>query len=583
LFRLRSLTISDYLCLSALALTLALTSASSASATTRTIELDGSGDYTVIQEALFASTKGDTVLVGPGTYTWTNQGSGDDHGMVRYWLSEQDEVTLLSTHGPEATILDAEGQGRIFFANGNNVTNDPVNFLIRGFTMRNGYAPKVPNRDEQEGGAIAMHLCEAIVENCIFENNEAEYGGAVWLGGVGAYDYRNCIFRNNVARLQKTGVDYRAIGGGVFVGGSPQRTTFENCTFTDNHAQYRGGGLMITRGNIEIRDCLFAGNSASAGPTRHGTAIYAFEARFLRMNRVTVRNHDSAPGASVLVLFAEGLELDNSLIAGNSSGVSMHVQDSRNVSAHCTNIHGGVLGNWLGDLAPMRLMNGNMELDPLFCSDEGDLTRVELASPMLAANNSCGTDVGLIQESCVSVPILAAGLRAQRRSGEAVLQWEGVEPVGAGIVLQRSSDAGPTSIDLGRANPAGMGRWSIEDRDAPQGEVGYRLLDRNGHLLARATLPSAGGIRLLRASPNPFNPRTQIAFDLAEAGHARLEVFDSRGRRVAVLVDEERPAGRQHALFSGQDASGRALGSGVYHLRLQSAGQVRTDSVVLLR
>lgn len=566
------------------AVLLLLLLASPAAALTRTVQLDGSGDYTVIQDALIASTEGDTVLVGPGNYTWTNQGSGDDHGLVRYWQREQNKVTLRSSHGPQLTILDAEGQGRVFFANGDNLTEDKVTFSVSGFTMRNGYASKVPNRDEQEGGAIAMHECEAVIEDCIFEHNEAEFGGGVWMGGVGAYEFRDCDFHDNLARLQKTNVDYRALGGGAYVFGSPDLVVFERCTFTNNHADYRGGGLMTIRGSVDLRDCLFSGNTTNGGATRHGTAIYAFEARYLRLNRVTVRDHDSAPGAAVYVLNSTGFEMNHSVIANTISGLTAHVEGSSNISASCSDLYGGFPADWLGQLIPFRNINNNLAVDPLFCAASSNLRRVEDSSPMLAVNNACGEDIGLVLGSCAGVPVLASGMRADRGSRGASIQWSGVTPASAGLQLERQDHAGVTPLDLVQARAVGSQRWAVDDATAPATGAEYRLLDRGGQLLARATLPDlVSGLQLLAATPNPFNPRTVLEYELAEAGPVSLEVFDSRGRHVATLVNEMRTAGPHSAMFTGTDDSGRALASGVYHLRLQSGGQVRTRPVVLLR
>ena len=64
--------------------------------------------------------------------------------------------------------------------------------------------------------------------------------------------------------------------------------------------------------------------------------------------------------------------------------------------------------------------------------------------------------------------------------------------------------------------------------------------------------------------PNPFNPVTVVRYQIAEAAHVRLVVYDVLGREVAVLVDEARVAGDHRARFDG---SGYA--SGVYFYRMQ--------------
>lgn len=79
--------------------------------------------------------------------------------------------------------------------------------------------------------------------------------------------------------------------------------------------------------------------------------------------------------------------------------------------------------------------------------------------------------------------------------------------------------------------------------------------------------------------PNPFNPSTRIGYELATAGAVRLSVYDILGREVAVLVNQERAAGRYEVSF---DASG--LSSGVYLYRLQLGGHmVSTRRMTLVK
>ncbi len=64
--------------------------------------------------------------------------------------------------------------------------------------------------------------------------------------------------------------------------------------------------------------------------------------------------------------------------------------------------------------------------------------------------------------------------------------------------------------------------------------------------------------------PNPFNPSTNISFDLPNNGTVRLEVFNILGQKVASLLNEFKLAGTHQVIF---DAG--SLSSGVYIARIQ--------------
>ena len=83
---------------------------------------------------------------------------------------------------------------------------------------------------------------------------------------------------------------------------------------------------------------------------------------------------------------------------------------------------------------------------------------------------------------------------------------------------------------------------------------------------------------LLPCAPNPFNPDTRVTFELDQAGEVDLRVYDLLGRQVRELVREPRAAGRHSVLLRGE-----GLASGVYFLRLESAGQAQTQKVLLLK
>ncbi len=84
--------------------------------------------------------------------------------------------------------------------------------------------------------------------------------------------------------------------------------------------------------------------------------------------------------------------------------------------------------------------------------------------------------------------------------------------------------------------------------------------------------------------PNPFNPVTEIRFDLARDGHVLLEIYDVSGRRVRTLVNEHRVAGaNQRVVWDGLDDSGRRAPSGVYLYRLGTQEAQATRKMVLMQ
>lgn len=89
--------------------------------------------------------------------------------------------------------------------------------------------------------------------------------------------------------------------------------------------------------------------------------------------------------------------------------------------------------------------------------------------------------------------------------------------------------------------------------------------------------------RLLAAVPNPFNPRTELRFELARAGRVQLEIYDVRGRRVRNLVDRDLGAGPHTTSFDGCDDDGAALASGVYYVRILTPDSTLHGRVTLVR
>lgn len=94
-------------------------------------------------------------------------------------------------------------------------------------------------------------------------------------------------------------------------------------------------------------------------------------------------------------------------------------------------------------------------------------------------------------------------------------------------------------------------------------------------------LPAA--TRLAAISPNPFNPGTTIAFDLAVQGPVTLSIHDLQGRLVQTIATGSLAAGRHRAGWDGRDRHGKAVASGTYLCRLVAAGRSQSLKLVLAK
>lgn len=84
--------------------------------------------------------------------------------------------------------------------------------------------------------------------------------------------------------------------------------------------------------------------------------------------------------------------------------------------------------------------------------------------------------------------------------------------------------------------------------------------------------------KLHQIFPNPFNPITEIRFDLKNPGLTKLTVFDVLGRQVATLINDDLPAGYHSVRFEGT-----RFAAGVYFYRIESGKFHDIKKMVLIR
>ena len=74
--------------------------------------------------------------------------------------------------------------------------------------------------------------------------------------------------------------------------------------------------------------------------------------------------------------------------------------------------------------------------------------------------------------------------------------------------------------------------------------------------------------RLNQNYPNPFNPVTTIRYDLPASSRVTIEIYNTLGHRIRVLVDETKEAGFHTVQWDGRDGFGHLAGNGVFIYRI---------------
>lgn len=83
--------------------------------------------------------------------------------------------------------------------------------------------------------------------------------------------------------------------------------------------------------------------------------------------------------------------------------------------------------------------------------------------------------------------------------------------------------------------------------------------------------------------PNPFNTTTQIAYRIPTTSHVALKIFDTSGRLISVLVDDQEQAGYHQITWNGTNRYGTEVGSGIYYIKMQAEKQIVTRKVMLIK
>ena len=79
----------------------------------------------------------------------------------------------------------------------------------------------------------------------------------------------------------------------------------------------------------------------------------------------------------------------------------------------------------------------------------------------------------------------------------------------------------------------------------------------------------------LKVYPNPFKYQTRFRYTLLKHGHVRLSIFDSMGRLVRILVDEEQSEGPHELMLNAEN-----LKPGMYFYNLETESIAQTGKLI---
>lgn len=236
--------------------------------------------YATIQEAIDAAQSGDIIKVGPGTYP----------GVINFYGKE---LALMSTDGPEVTIIDAELKGSAVTAE----SGEPEGTSLEGFTVRNG--------SSYYGGGIYVYASQLAVSHCILDHNEAMYGGALAVEYAGLSLTESTIADN-----------YAGYEGGALYAYSSNGLELSNNEMRNNESEFDGGALWVYYTGLHLANNIIR-NHYQGDYDSAAVEIQDYSQAVI-VNNLFIDNAGGG-AADVYVNYCDA-DLRNNIFAGSGSG-----------------------------------------------------------------------------------------------------------------------------------------------------------------------------------------------------------------------------------------------------------------------
>jgi len=94
---------------------------------------------------------------------------------------------------------------------------------------------------------------------------------------------------------------------------------------------------------------------------------------------------------------------------------------------------------------------------------------------------------------------------------------------------------------------------------------------------------TSGEALSIRNYPNPFNPETNIEYNLKSSSQVLITIYDVQGKQVKSLADNYRQAGTYTIKWNGLNESGSQVPSGVYFIRISARKETLNHRIVMMK
>ena len=479
-----------------------------------------------IQAGLDSASAGDTVLVATGTYKETI-----------VWPSTPG-IDLISEFGPEVTVINANGAGRVITM----VQYLTPETLINGFTIMNGWATGT-SPDDYGGGIYCLNTSPRIRNNIIRNNSAYSRGGGIYCENSSPHIMAN-IIRNNGTTIGG--------GGGIACYNEAEALIQEN-NLHDNSAEHGGAIYVYDKSDPTIQyNQIFNNNAPYGAGLRCGYGSYYV-------------HHDSRPPTHY-----------NNISGNEVWGIYSTNASDRLVPAQ---------NNWWGDSAGPGSGDGAygpVTYNPWLTEEivfDIEVVSIEAPpdwvvpgstyTPRITVRNNCNYDYPV---SFFTARCTINGYQDYVRINQPIPQDSTMEVTFAdwvapgkypvyyimSVELFYAVDQDSTNDTISKL----IYYTAVEDTDVISSPLSFTFSQNY---------------------PNPFNPTTRIEYSLRKTSHVKLVVLNILGEKIKTLVDEPKRSGNHVVVWDGKDDKGKEVASGIYFYKIKAGEFTDSKKMVILK